>query len=152
MSDPRIRYDRKTQRWFVVEINVAASLNRIMIAVSNGPIITNATNFTFFQFACPSGFDDYPTLGIDDNALYIGTNNFTSSTGSFSKTNGYVINKANLIAGTLTVTSFQALATGTVAGPYTPQGVDNFDNSPTFGYFVGTDVLVYGKLADKKGE
>ena len=30
-SDPRIRYDRKTGRWIVVEINVAATLNRIMI-------------------------------------------------------------------------------------------------------------------------
>lgn len=146
VSDPRIRYDRKTQRWFAVEINVANTLNRIMIAVSSGPTISASTSFTFYQFSCPSGFDDYPTLGIDDNALYIGTNNFTSSIGNFSKTNGYVINKANLIAGTLTVTSFQGLGTTSVTGPYTPQGVDNFDNAPTYGYFVGTDLFFYGKL------
>ena len=145
-SDPRIRYDRKTGRWFVVEINVAATLNRIMIAVSSGPNITGTGSFTFFQFSAPSGFDDYPTLGIDDNALYIGTNNFTSSSGSFSKTNGYVIRKSTILTGTLNVTAFQGLATGAGAGPLTPQGVDNYDNAPTFGYFIGTDNVAFGIL------
>jgi len=145
-SDPRIRYDRKTGRWFVVEINVAASLNRIMIAVSSGPNITGTGSFTFFQFAAPSGFDDYPTLGIDDNALYIGTNNFTSSTGTFAQTNGYVIRKSTLLTGTLNVTAFLGLVVGAGAGPLTPQGVDNYDNVPTFGYFIGPDNATFGTL------
>ena len=145
-SDPRIRYDRKTGRWIVVEINVANTLNRIMIAVSSGPNITGTGSFTFFQFSAASGFDDYPTLGIDDNALYIGTNNFSSGVGSFVKTNGYVIRKSTLLTGTLNVTAFLGLATGVGAGPSTPQGVDNYDNAPTFGYFIGTDNATFGTL------
>lgn len=146
VSDPRIRYDRKTGRWFVVEINVSNTLNRIMIAVSSGPNITGTASFTFYQFSTASGFDDYPTFGIDENALYIGTNNFSSSVGTFVKTNGYVIRKSDILTGTLTVTSFPGLGTASTAGPYTPQGVDNFDAAPTYGYFVGGDVLSYGIL------
>ena len=73
-------------------------------------------------------FADYPTLGVDANALYIGTNNFTmGNAGTFANTTGYVVNKANLLANTLTVTAFRGLATTTVAGPLTPQGVSNDD-------------------------
>ena len=31
-------------------------------------------------------------------------------------------------------------------GPYTPQGVDNFDAGATDGYFIGTSNLFFGKL------
>src|SRR2546425_3749788 len=50
-SDPHVRYDRLSGRWFVVMINVAAHDNRILIGVSSGSIITNTSTFTFFQFA-----------------------------------------------------------------------------------------------------
>ena len=82
VTDPHVHYDRLSQRWFIVAINTAAASNRIMIAVSSGPTITGTTSFTFFQFAHDvdaSGTDpdkgefcDYPTLGVDKNALYIG--------------------------------------------------------------------------------
>ena len=49
-SDSHIRYDRLTQRWFVVAINVASTNNRVMIAVSSGPTIVNTASFTFFKF------------------------------------------------------------------------------------------------------
>src|SRR5207244_11525685 len=47
-SDPHVRYDRLSGRWFVVMINVAAHNNRILIAVSSGSIITNTSTFTFY--------------------------------------------------------------------------------------------------------
>lgn len=143
ISDPRVEYDRLSGRWFLVMINVAATQNRIMIAVSSGPTITNSSSFTFYQITTATQFLDYPSLGVDTNALYIGGNIFTTSTGSFASTRGYVINKANLIAGTLTATVFNNLATGSVAGPYAPQGVSNDDPSATEGYFIGVDVLAF---------
>ena len=35
VSDPHVRYDRLSQRWFVVAINVASTNNRVVIAVSD---------------------------------------------------------------------------------------------------------------------
>src|SRR5262249_23965123 len=49
-TDPRVHYDRLSQRWFVVMVNTPAADNRILIAVSSGPTITSQSSFTFFQF------------------------------------------------------------------------------------------------------
>ena len=83
--DPQIRYDRLSGRWFVVMITVGDQ-NRILIAVSSGSTITDTSSFTFFQFqhdlvgptpnADTGGFADYPSLGVDPWALYIGVNVF----------------------------------------------------------------------------
>jgi len=157
-SDPRVRYDRLSGRWFVVMIDVPHSGkdNKVLLAVSSGPTITSSSSFTFFSFvhSSPSGggdsgwFADYPTLGIDNNALYIGANMFSGNT--FTGTSAYVINKANLLAGTLTVTAFRQLASGTGAGPSTPQGVDNDDPSATEGYFIGVDNVSAGLLVVRR--
>jgi len=157
-SDPRVRYDRLSGRWFVVMIDVPHSSkdNKILLAVSSGPTITSTTSFAFFSFvhSSPSGggdsgwFADYPTLGIDKNALYIGANMFSGNT--FTGTSGYVINKANLLAGTLTVTAFRQLASSTGPGPSTPQGVDNDDPSATEGYFIGVDNVSAGLLVVRR--
>lgn len=146
ISDPRVEYDHLTGRWFLCMINVAGTSNRILIAVSSGPTITNASSFTFFQITTPTNFLDYPTLGVDANALYIGGNVFTSSVGSFARTDGYVVNKANLIGGTLTATIFASLASGAGAGPLTPQGVSNDDPAATEGYFIGVDNAAFSLL------
>ncbi|HUS20280.1 MAG TPA: Ig-like domain-containing protein [Terriglobales bacterium] len=153
-SDPRIRYDRLSQRWFFVIINVSTP-NRILLAVSNGSTITLSTLFTFFFIPIDTltpaisstCLMDYPTLGIDANALYIGGNNFCGSPQSFTSTDGYVVRKSDLLAGTLTVTAFRGLvATSTAAGPYTPQGVDNYDPTATEGYFIGVDNATFSTL------
>ncbi|MGB4843348.1 MAG: T9SS type A sorting domain-containing protein [Ferruginibacter sp.] len=150
-SDPRVRYDRVSARWLILIIDVpggAGSLaNYCLLAVSNSSTITAGTTWTYSKFlGQTSRFFDYPTLGLDVNAAYIGGNMFTLA-GAFSGTNGYVINRANLMAGgAYTVYAFTNLATGSVAGPYTPQGVDNFDLLATEGYFVGVDALSYSLL------
>ena len=153
-SDPHVHYDPISQRWFITMISVA-TVNRIMIAVSSGPTISSMSSFTFFQFehdkvgtqpnSDTGGFADYDTFGVDGNALYIGANIF-GKTGSFIGTTGYVINKANLLAGTLTVTPFRQLCTASGAGPFTPQGVDNDDPTATTGYFIGVDNSKTGQL------
>lgn len=145
ISDPRVEYDRLSGRWFLVMINVAATQNRIMIAVSSGPTITDSSSFTFYQITTATQFLDYPSLGVDANALYIGGNIFTTSTGSFASTRGYVINKASLIGGTLNATVFDNIGT-TSAGPYAPQGVSNDDPAATEGYFIGVDTASFSLL------
>ncbi len=157
-SDPHIRYDRLTGRWFVVMINVSTP-NRVLIAVSSGPIITGTASFTFYQFqqdtvgTVPNGdtggLADYPTLGVDKNALYIGVNVFNSTLTAYIGSTVFVVNKTNLMGGTLTVTVFRDIASGSnssLDGPYTPQGVDNDDPGATEGYFIGVSAWSYGRL------
>lgn len=158
-SDPRIRFDRLTNRWFIIIIDVpggaGALPNRVLIAVSDGATITAGTVWTFFQFqqdlVTPTGntgqFADYPSLGIDNNALYIGCNMFTAA-GSYAGTSAWVVRKSSLTSGgPIVVTAFRNL-TGTTGGPgpYTPQGVDNFDPSATEGYIIGVDNVQFGVL------
>jgi hypothetical protein len=139
-------------------INTQAAPNRVMVAVSSGPIITNTASFTFFQFTHDAvgttpntdtgGFADYPTWGIDANAAYMGMNIFNAAGTAVIGTTVYVINKANLLAGTLTVTAFRQIgaAAGTGAGPWTPQAADNDDPTFTTGYFVGVDNVSFSLL------
>jgi hypothetical protein len=86
-TDPRIRFDRLINRWIVVMIDApdTAIANRVMIGISSGANITAASNFSFFQFRVSTTlFADYPTLGIDNNALYIGSNYLRWRTRRFS--------------------------------------------------------------------
>ena len=155
-ADPQVVYDRLSSRWFVSMMNTRAP-NRILIAVSNGPTITAASSFTFFQFehdlvgSTPNSdtglLADQPSLGVDANALYIGINLFDSSGTTWTSATGFVINKANLLAASpsLIVTAFRRMAT-TAAGPYSPQGVSNMDPNATQGYFIGVDSASLGTL------
>jgi hypothetical protein len=147
-TDPRIRYDRLSGRWFVTMIDVpgrqGTQPNRVMIAMSDSATITGGAVWSFFQFAGDAtNFADYPTLGIDANALYIGANIFSTISGAFVNTSAFVVRKSSLISGgPIVVTSFTGLITGhgfSKSGPFTPQGVDNFDPAATEGYIIGVD-------------
>ena len=150
-SDPHVRFDRLAQRWFIVMIDVpgcdGASANRVMIAVSDGPTITAGTVWTFFHIDAPAGtLADYPTLGIDANALYIGVNDFATTTGSFTASAGYVLRKSSLLGGGPIVSTRFVLAAGSGSGPFTPQGVDDPYDADAHGHFVGVDNAAFGKL------
>jgi hypothetical protein len=153
-ADPHVRYDRLSGRWFVTIIDLQ-NVNDILIAVSSGSTITNLSSFTFFSFQhdqvgptpnVDTGlFADYDTLGVDKFALYVGVNVFGVS---FTGTTGFVINKADLLTGILTVTAFRHLAGNTCpsTGLFTPQGVHNDDPNATKGYFIGVDICTFNKL------
>jgi hypothetical protein len=147
-SDPHIRYDRLSKRWIFIIIDVpsTAIANRVLIGVSQDSIITLNTVINFFKYQNSGNFIDYPTLGIDRNALYIGGNLFNYAGTSFLGTMGLVVQKSSIMgAGTMVATKF---STGTSStGLYTPQGVDNlYDLNSTEGYFIGVDAAAYGKL------
>jgi hypothetical protein len=154
-SDPHIRYDRLTQRWFITMINVSTP-NKVLIAVSSGPTITGSSSFTFYSFqhdqvgttpnSDTGGFADYDTFGLDRFALYIGVNVFNAAGNAILGTTGFVVNKANIISGALSVSAFRQLTNGSSTGPWTPQGVDNDDPNANEGYFIGVDFLVFSQL------
>ncbi len=150
ISDPHIRYDRLSKRWYVVaiEVNPTQENNLILLAVSDGEKITNSSFFTFYSFnsslfpydpAAPYyPFLDFPTIGVDKNSVVIGGNQF----GYDSLTNvGYVIDKKRLLNGQLVVYPFElgvaSFIDGSIAGMYTPQAVHNDDPSGKKSFFAG---------------
>ncbi len=151
--DPRIRYDRFSQRWFMITINRDEDpSNRIMLAVSDGPIITQNTEWNFFFIQAVDGvFFDYPTLGIDAHALYIGGKTFgnTSRGGNpLVREDVYVIRKNSVTGdGPIEFTRFgNLLDFDDLIGPHVTQGVDNFDQDPQFGYFIAVDNFFFSRL------
>lgn len=156
---PKVRYDRLSQRWFLMTSNSAAP-NRILLAVSNTGTLTAGTIWTFFQFqhdqVTPTGDSgcvaDYPTIAIDANAIYIGVNVFCGSPLAFSGTTAFVVRKNSVLgAGPIVVTAFRNLTTNpSGTGLFTPQGADNYDPTATEGYFIGVDNASFGTLVVRR--
>ena len=128
--------------------------------------MTGSSSFSLFYLQSSTGSSDptndwmdYPTLGIDKFALYIGANIFDKATHTVNKGSSlYLVNKASLLAGSLSFTAWQY---GTGAGKsgsngianvgmLTPQGVQNDDPAATEGYFIATDWAAFGSLIIKR--
>jgi hypothetical protein len=126
-GDQRVLFDHYTNRWLMIGfggtgnvINVAVSLNADAAGMWKGTSIT----------VLPSGTADYPTLGMDDKGVYIGTNNFTPS---FSGTSLLSIPKASLYA-PLPSTAGMTTFTTPLAGPdngFAIQAAVNWQGNPT---------------------
>lgn len=162
-SDPRVRFDRRLNRWIVLMISVGVP-NRFLVAVSDTATISGGTIWSRFSWAntrtaiqsggVVSCLADYPTLGVDEDALYIGVNQFCgpdANSLAFDSTSVYVVNKQALANGTLSVAQFNGvLPDGSSNGIYTPQGVDNFDGNTNEGYVIGVDGQLSGRLVMRR--
>jgi hypothetical protein len=153
-TDPHIRYDRLTQRWYLVIIDITFPNNRVLIAVSDSATITSGTTWSFYYFQSAVGahtdcLADYPTPGLDANALYIGANQFCGAslaTATYAGSDGYVVQKSSLLGGgPIHVTGFESMSTP-ISGPLSPQGVDNPDPAAVEGFFIGVDNGSYNQL------
>lgn len=156
--DAEVRFDPLSQRWFVVtiDLNESYSPNTVLIAVSDGPVITTSTKFSFYSFmpgqvgATPNvdtgKLSDRPDVGIDANALYIGLNMFNTDL-SFSNTSLYVVRKSSLLGGgPIVVTPFRSLVDLSGNGMIMPTPADNYDPSATVGHIIGIDDGSFGRL------
>jgi hypothetical protein len=155
-SDPHVRYDRTSGRWFIVMINVGFP-NIVLLAVSSGSSITGASSWSFFSFPITivpnrtNCLGDYPTPGIDANAIYIGLNMFCGASlnsATYLTSDAFVVQKSSVLgAGPIKVTAFPNLYNNvTKVGPFTPQGVDNPDPAAAEGYIIGVDGGSWGLL------
>jgi hypothetical protein len=160
-SDPQVRYDRLTARWIMIIIDVPSANdigdtpNRILIAVSDAAsagVISAGTVWTFYFVqqntvggGDSGGFCDYPSLGVDANALYTGCDEFGAASGSFVNTTAFVIRKSSVLSGgPVVATAFRNLI-GT-DGPFEPRGVDNYDPAAAEGFFIGSSAAAFGRL------
>ncbi len=109
LSDPRIVYDPLSAHWFACQITTNQTTNNnILVARSNTSDPT--AGWKGVSVTLTNGkFADYPTLGVDANGLAIGTNDFTSSSGSFSSVALYSLPKADLTAATPITTNLTRL-------------------------------------------
>jgi hypothetical protein len=148
-SDSHIRYDRTSQRWFLFIIDVKFPNNRLLVAVSDTSTITLSTVWSFFFVQTAVGthtncLADYPTPGVDANALYVGVNQFcgaTLNTATYAGSDLFVIQKSSVLgAGPIHATGFESV------GSFTPQGVDNADPAATEGYVIATSNTSWSQL------
>ncbi|MEI7985187.1 MAG: hypothetical protein WCI55_06125 [Armatimonadota bacterium] len=151
-SDPRVVYDRLSDRWFIEIIDLASTNNKILLAVSDNGNITGSTVWRFFSFAQnigggTSGFADYCTLGVDANGVYMGSNRFG---GSFANCDVFAVNKAQLLQAVpvLTVTPFRNMCTSASGtGMFTPWPCTNDDPAATSCLVIGVDNAAFSLLS-----
>lgn len=101
-GDQRVLFDFYTHRWIVVGFAQSPTSGYLNIAVSDSANALGTWKGTTFQ-AFNMGTDpiaDYPTLGMDDKAVYIGANNFNDS--GFKGSSMFVIPKTDLFGGSPT--------------------------------------------------
>jgi hypothetical protein len=137
LADPRVVYDPNTGRFFATMMTKEFTNNRVMVARTNAPganpaVLSNWTATSFLGRAAK--FADYPSLGIDANAIYIGTNNFVGAQDQTLT----VIPKADLLL-TSPTTANKTSINATNRG-WTPHPVRDFAPTKTTGLFFGTEL------------
>jgi len=158
ISDPRIIYDPTAQRWFASEVDFNANAVDPTLFANNFLIAVSASSnpagpwqgFHFIADPDTGDFADFPTLGVDSNAVYISGDMFQGQDNPVGPSL-VSIPKADLLASTPTIanrTSFGVMDYG-VRGMVL-QPVTCFDGSSSGNIFatgnLGTDSTPYSNL------
>ena len=164
ITDPRIRFDRFSKRWFILaQDNSHTFSNYISIAISNSAAaLTSSSTFSIYNIlsttndpSASSDWFDYPGLGIDKSALYICGNILDKTTHNNKGSVLFVLRKDSLLAADPLFTVWpRGTAAGTSGsdgsvGMLSPQAVHNEDPNATEGYFIATG-WTFGQLVMKR--
>lgn len=146
--DPRVVFDRRSGRFFGLATergNPAGSDNDVILAVSR----TSDAMGSWDKYLIPVGdagaFTDYPTLGVDDNGVYMGMTMFPNSgspTGKIMATQ-----KASLLASSPSLSS--VFVVGGITDLYSsPQPALNYDTvGPTArAWIVASSTTVFANI------
>ncbi|MCV2353681.1 PEP-CTERM sorting domain-containing protein [Paucibacter sp. B2R-40] len=154
-GDSRVMYSASANRW--IAMSFGANAKDLQIAVSNTSDALGGWQSTKFEGYGGLGFGataDYPTLAMDRNAVYIGTNNFapasSGGTNSFRGTTMNVIPLDSLFsAGAPTTSNMKQFVTPYVNGSgsnvdrgFAQQGV-NSSSAGSTGKVVATSLFDY---------
>lgn len=134
ISDPRITFDPTVNRWFASEITVSASSSQVLVARSDTADPGGGWRGLHFT-GSPGALADYDTLAVDATNVYLGTNNFvrTGGTWVFQDVTLNVIPKADLLAEPPSLAGLKQFADATLAIGSTPRGVTNYSTAPGHG-------------------
>jgi hypothetical protein len=142
--DPRMTYDPVKGRYIFVcdSFSNSTGQSALWIAVTLGKNPSAGWHiFGFFYPGAVSDFADYPTVGFDRSAIYIGTNDFLGNGGFTNQL--WIVNKAQAYAGTspgISVFSGFSLCTSTCAPVDTlqPVNVSGKSDQPRTEYVVNS--------------
>lgn len=158
-GDSRVMYNADAQRWLVVSFG--ANAKDLQLAVSDTDNALGTWKSVKFEGYAGFGFGataDYPTLALDKNAVYIGTNNFAPATSggsnSFRGTTMNVIPLNSLFNGagptianmTQIVTPYSSSSSSNVDMGFAQQGV-NSRSASSSGRVVGASLFNYDNLS-----
>ena len=158
-GDQRVLYNSKANKW--IAISFGPNTKDLLVAVSNTSDPLGPWRSTKFEGFAPlaSGartLADYPTLAMDNNALYIGTNDFAAATvggaTNFRGTTLNVIPLSSILAKTgPTVTGNVQFRTAYTGGPgddysrgFAIQGVNSFESTDGTGHIIAASINDYG--------
>ncbi len=97
--DPRIIYDRLSGRWLVAVLEISTdSNNNVFLAVSKTSDPTAGWNYWEIGVAAAGYFNDFDSLGVDDNGVYLGLTKFNATTWT-ATTTIVAIPKGPVVAG-----------------------------------------------------
>ena len=113
--DPRVLYDKASGRWFAVSADAPGGpTSSILVAVSNTTDPTDGwMGFRIDADSDDQQWADFPTMGIDADAVYVSANMFAVSSAPF-ELNFWVLPKGDLMG-------------GSVANMTAIEGLDYFD-------------------------
>lgn len=118
-SDPHVIYNHYINRWILVAQSNLTTTSSILVAMSTTNDPTGTWNRYAFDIDASNvdGFD-YPMVGFNQNMLVIAGNKFSLSTSSFTGTQIYLFNIADLAAGSaITIgTNAQRIVNNTAQG------------------------------------
>jgi hypothetical protein len=126
-GDQRVLFDHFTNRW--IALGFGATGNKINIGISDTANANGSWKSTQIVGAAGTTLD-YPTLGMDKNGVYIGTNNFPAA--GFQGTSLFVIPKADLFSGAPTLanmTTFNNPYPSVLDRGFAIQGAVNWSNT-----------------------
>ena len=105
--DPRIVYDQHSGRWFATAVDNARGPNNYLVGVSNSSDPTAGWNaFQIDSDFNNSDWADFPMLGLNRDHVVISANMFPLSGGS-ANVGFIVMNKNDLMSGTLNLTTYE---------------------------------------------
>lgn len=124
--DPRIVYDAPSGHWFATSLDGGSPNNNVLVAVSNSSDPT--AGWKAFAIQSPTGsgrFQDFDTLGINKDGVYVTTNAFGSSDVNVT---AFIFPKAALIGGSIAGATVKENIDPNTIG-YTVQPAVNLDNT-----------------------
>ena len=123
-SDPHVRYDRLSGRWFVVIITVTPVPTTSCSPSAPGRR-SRAAELHLLPFLPETTFTDYPTLGVDKNALYIGRQHVQLRRRRPDRVSVYVVRKTDPAGRHARRHRLPRPISNGSRASWTPQGVDN---------------------------
>lgn len=159
-GDSRVMYNANANRW--IAMSFGANVKDLQIAISDNADALGRWKSTKFEGYAGLGFGataDYPTLALDTNAVYVGTNNFApASAGGSNRFRGTTLNViplTSLFSGTAPTTTNMAQ----FYTPYTGSGFDtdrgfaqqgvNSSTAGSTGTVLAASLFLYDSLAFK---